>query len=171
MKNKNVIIAIFAVLTLIVSCKNESQIEVFGMKTKKKYLQLEKAKWFIGNWENVTKESVSREIWSQKNDSTLFGESFTTVEKDTVFYEQMDLVQRNDSLICIISVKGQNKEEPVSFYMTKSTENQIIFENPKHDFPNKIEYNKIGTDSIFAKIYGTENGKEMAIDFPMKRTK
>lgn len=168
MKNKNIIIVILAALTFTISCKKEEtkpEIEI------KQYPKLENAKWFLGNWENVTKESVSREIWTQKNDSTLVGESFTTVEKDTVFYEKMDLVQRNDSLICIISVRDQNKEKPVSFYMTKSTDSQIVFENPKHDFPNKIEYNKVGNDSIFAKICGTENGKETSIDFPMKRSK
>jgi len=168
MKNKNIIIVILAALTFTISCKKEEtkpEIEI------KQYPKLENAKWFLGNWENVTKESVSREIWTQKNDSTLVGESFTTVEKDTVFYEKMDLVQRNDSLICIISVRDQNKEKPVSFYMTKSTDSQIVFENPKHDFPNKIEYNKVGNDSILAKIYGVENGKEMVIDFPMNRSK
>jgi Domain of unknown function (DUF6265) len=168
MKNKNIIIWIFAVLTITLSCKQgESKPKI----EKKKYPKLEKAKWFIGNWENVTKESVSREIWQQKNDSTLFGESFTTVEKDTVFYEKIDLIQRNDSLFYIVSVRDQNKEKPVSFYMIKSTDSQIVFENPKHDFPNKIEYNKVGNDSIFAKIYGSENGKEMTIDFPMNRSK
>lgn len=171
MKNKNAIIWIFAVLTLIVSCKKESQIEVFGMKTKKKYLQIEKAKWFIGAWENVTEESVSTEIWKQQNDSTLTAESFTLEEKDTVFYEKVELIERNDSLVYIVSVRNQNKEKPVSFYMTKSTDNQIIFENTKHDFPNKIEYNKISNDSIFAKIYGTDDGKEITVDFPMKRIK
>jgi len=168
MKNKNVIIVFFAALTITFSCKQaESKAEI----ETKQYLKLEKAKWFLGNWENVSKASISREIWSQKNDSTLFGESFTTVEKDTVFYEKIDLIERNDSLFYIVSVRDQNKEKPVSFYMTKSTDNQIVFENPKHDFPNKIEYNKVGNDSIFAKIYGTQNGKQTSIDFPMNRSK
>lgn len=168
MKNKNVIIVIFAALTITLSCKKtESKPEV----ELKNYSKLKKAKWFLGNWENVTKESVSREIWSQKNDSTFFAESFTLVEKDTVFYEKIELIERNDSLLYIVSVRNQNKEKPVSFYMTKSTDNLFIFENPKHDFPNKIEYNKIGNDSLFAKIYGTDKGKQVSIDFPMKRTK
>ncbi len=171
MKNKNLLFLTTVALTLLISCKNESQIEVFGIKTKKKYLQLEKAKWLIGNWENITKESDSRELWSQKNDSTLFAESFTTVGKDTVFYEKVDLIERNDSLLYIVSVRNQNNEKPVAFYLTKSTENQLVFENPKHDFPNKIEYTKIGSDSIFARIHGTEKGETVSVDFPMKRSK
>ncbi len=168
MKNKHLIIVIFATLTCIVSCRQAASKP--ELKTKQ-YPKLEKAKWFLGNWENVTKESVSREIWTQKNDSTLFAESFTTVEKDTVFYEKVDLIERNDSLFYIVSVRDQNKEKPVSFYLTKSTDKQMVFENPKHDFPNKIEYNKVGKDSVFAKIYGTDKGKEVSVDFPMKRSK
>jgi hypothetical protein len=167
---KQFIVIVFAALFFF-SCKNESQIEVFGTKTKKKYIQLEKAKWFLGRWENATKEENSQEIWKQKNDSTLFAESFVTVGKDTVFYEKVDLTQRNDSLFYIVSVRDQNKEKPVSFYLTKSTENQLVFENPKHDFPTKIEYNKITNDSIFAKIYGNKDGKEISEGFPMKKSK
>ncbi len=168
---KKLLLSLFAVLFLVSSCKNESQIEVFGIKTKKKYPQLEQAKWLLGKWENVTQESDSREIWTQKNDSVLFAESFTTVGKDTVFYEKVELVARKDSLFYIVSVRDQNKEKPVSFYLTQSTDNQLVFENPKHDFPNKIKYTKIAKDSIFATIYGTQNGKETAVDFPMKRSK
>jgi hypothetical protein len=55
--------------------------------------------------------------------------------------------------------------------MTKSNENEITFENPKHDFPNKIVYTKITNDSLVAVIYGKKDGKEMRENFPMKKTK
>lgn len=83
----------------------------------------------------------------------------------------MDLFQKSDSLILKISVKDQNNEKPVSFYLTKSNDNQLVFENPKHDFPNKIVYNKINSDSIVATIEGIKNGKTQSEAFPMKRTK
>lgn len=46
-----------------------------------------------------------------------------------------------------------------------------MFENPKHDFPNKIIYKKITSDSIFAQIFGNENGVKKFENFPMKRVK
>lgn len=171
MKNINVFICIGFLILLTISCKKESQIEVLGMKTKKNFLQLEKAKWLLGNWENVTKESDSREIWQQTNDSTLNAESYVTVGKDTVFYEKIELVERHDSLLYIVSVRDQNKEKPVTFYQTQSTEKQVVFENPKHDFPNKIEYKQINKDSIVGIIYGSDKGKPISQEFPMKRSK
>jgi hypothetical protein len=105
------------------SCKKESQKEVLEIKLKKEFNQLKKANWFIGNWENFSKEATFKEIWKTKNDSSFVGESFVIVEKDTVFYEKIDLFQSNDSLFYKVSVKDQNKEKPVSFYLTKSNEN------------------------------------------------
>jgi hypothetical protein len=150
------------------SCKKEqNSVDT----TPKKYAQLEKANWFLGNWENVTEEMTFKEIWKQENDSAFVGESFVTVKKDTVFYEKVYLKERNDSLFYIVSVKEQNKEQPVSFYLTTATDNQVVFENPKHDFPNKIAYNKFGNDSILATIYGIKKGKEVSENFPMKKSK
>lgn len=168
---KNTILISLLLIVSMTSCKKESQIEVFGIKTKKEFNQLKKASWFIGNWENISKEATFKEFWNKKNDSTYFAESIVIVEKDTVFYEQMDLFQKSDSLIMKISVKNQNKEKPVSFYLTKANENELTFENPKHDFPTKIVYSKITNDSIVGAIYGKKEGKEMSEIFPMKRTK
>ncbi|PJE44501.1 MAG: hypothetical protein CUR32_02660 [Flavobacterium sp.] len=167
MHNKNIVIWIFVALFTIVSCKKEIQVEELIIKTKKEYSQLEKAKWFLGHWENVSNEFIAKEIWMQETDSSYKAESFITAAKDTVFYEKVDLIERNDSLFYVVSVRDQNKEKPVSFYLTKSTNNQMVFENPKHDFPNKIIYNKINSDSIVASIHGS-NKTEI---FPMKRKK
>lgn len=167
MSSKNIALCFFAALLFTVSCKKESQAEIVGDKTQKTYPKLDKAKWFLGYWENVTKELVSKEIWTTKNDSTLFAESFVIMEKDTVFYEKVDLTERNDSLLYIVSVRDQNKEKPVSFYLTKATDNLVVFENPKHDFPNKIVYQKMTSDSIVATIYGAKKSEV----FPMKRKK
>lgn len=167
---KALLITLLSII-LMTSCKKESQIEVLGIKTKKEFNILKKANWFIGSWQNSSKEATFKEIWKTKNDSSFVGESFVIVEKDTVFYEKVDLFELNDSLFYKVSIKDQNKEKPVSFYLTKSNENELTFENPKHDFPTKIVYTKITKDSLVATIYGKKGGKEMSETFPMKKTK
>lgn len=162
---KSFLLFLFSVI-LFISCKKQDEKE----NSIKEYKQLKKASWFLGNWENNSKEALFKENWSQINDSSYFAESIVVVEKDTVFYEKMDLYQVQDSLIMKISVKEQNKEKPVSFYMTKSNEKELVFENSKHDFPTKIIYTKITNDSLVAAIYGKKGGKEMSELFPMKKT-
>ena len=166
MKSTQSLLLFLLSVTIFVSCKKQDKKE----NSIKEYNQLKKASWFLGNWENNSKEALFKENWSQKNDSSYFAESFVIVEKDTVFYEKVDLVETNDSLVYIVSVKDQNKEKPVSFYMTKSSEKELVFENPKHDFPTKIVYTKITNDSLVAAIYGKKDGKEMSELFPMKKT-
>lgn len=167
---KALLFSLVSIITLS-SCKKESQKEVLEIKPKKEFNQLKKANWFIGNWENISKEATFKEIWNTKNDSSFIGESFVIVEKDTVFYEKIDLFQSNDSLFYKVSVKDQNKEKPISFYLTKSDDKEVTFENPKHDFPTKIVYTKISNDSMVGAIYGKKNGKEISETFPMKKTK
>lgn len=167
----NTFLSIIFIAIFVIGCKNEKQIEVFGVKSKMEYLQLEKAKWFMHSWENLSKESNFREIWIKKNDSTYSAKSFVTVGKDTVFSEEVEVIERNDSLFYNVAVKEQNNNKPVSFYMTKADDNEVVFENPKHDFPTKIKYTKITNDSIVATISGIQNGKENSESFPMKKSK
>lgn len=150
------------------SCKKEQNTTIPDEKPKQK---TEVVSWFLGDWENNSEQGDFREIWKQENDSLLKGESVVTIKGDTVFQENVDLVAKNDSLFYVVSVKGENSEKPVSFYMTESSEKKVVFENPKHDFPNKITYEKITNDSLVASISGKQNGKDASESFPMKRRK
>jgi hypothetical protein len=157
---------VFSILTLALvftACKNETK------EISKTYTQLEKVNWLLGEWGNTTKESDFTENWIKKSDSTFVGVSYVLVAKDTVFYETVVLEQKKDSLFYTVSVKDQNKEKPVSFYLTISSKNELVFENPKHDFPNKITYTQVTRDSLVAEISGIQNGKEAKEAFSMKR--
>ncbi|WP_395043113.1 DUF6265 family protein [Flavobacterium sp.] len=134
------------------------------------YSKLEKAKYLIGNWENLTPDANFKEIWKKENDSTFTASSFITVKKDTVFYENIILEQKHDSLVYIVSIKGENKDKAVSFYLTSDTHDELVFENPKHDYPTKIVYKKVSNDSLVATIYGMKDGKADEEAYPMKRT-
>ena len=59
------------------------------------------------------------------------------------------------------TVEDQNKQQPIAFKMTKAEGNMFVFENPQHDFPKRIVYKLITTDSLHAFIDdGTEAGKK-----------
>ncbi|WP_233494430.1 DUF6265 family protein [Mesonia sp. K7] len=81
----------------------------------------------------------------------------------------MKLLQEDDQLFYIPTVKNQNDEKPVKFVMKTITDLSVKFENPKHDFPQVIQYKRIKTDSMVAEILGIKNGLERNISFPMKR--
>ena len=52
--------------------------------------------------------------------------------------------------------------------MTRSA-NELIFENPQHDFPQRVIYRLQTDGSLLGRIEGVSKGKEKAVDFPMTR--
>lgn len=161
-------LAFLLVLLVFSSCKKETE-NAIPTSAKKQFKHIKKANWLVGDWDNLVNDAHFTEIWKQKNDSTLMGESYVTINKDTVFSETVDLIERNDSLFYVVSVKGENNEQPISFYMTKSANNEIVFENPEHDFPTKIVYKKITNDLMMATVSGMKDGKQIDDEYPFKR--
>lgn len=46
-----------------------------------------------------------------------------------------------------------------------------VFENPNHDFPQRIIYRLVTVDSLVARIEGRIDGKERSSDFPYRRAR
>jgi len=147
-------------LVLLVSCQKKSD---------KKFEKLEKMNWLIGNWENKMPEGLLTETWKKDNDSTFSGNSYFINSKDTVHFESIKLYQKADSLIYSATVVGQNNNEPVQFNQTSATETEFTFENPKHDYPQKIVYKKVNDNSLVATISGMQQGKMSSESYPMKK--
>jgi hypothetical protein len=152
---------IIAISLLLISCQN---------KAEREFEKLEKMNWLIGQWENKTPEGYLTETWTKDNDSTFSGKSYFIVkEKDTVHFESIVLMQVNDDLIYQPIVKGQNEDQPVDFKLTSETENSFSFENPKHDYPQKITYKKNNDKSLTATISGVQQGKQSSESYPMTK--
>lgn len=130
---------------------------------------IEKAEWLIGTWENKTPRGSIYETWSKTSDNEYSGKSYIVKEKDTIVFENIRLVQEQDGLFYIPTVKSQNDALPIRFAVKLISKTQLVFENLQHDFPQIISYTKIATDSLVAEISGTKNGKERKQTFPMKR--
>ncbi len=172
MKRSITLVTSAVVLLLAVSCKEQAKSEAEPKQPApaKTYSNLEKANWFLGEWGNKSAEGELTERWKKQNDSVFHGESYFVVgSKDTVFAEHVQMEEANGKLAYTVTVPGQNNEKPVRFEMTSGDDRQIIFENPKHDYPNKIVYNKVGSDSLVAEIFGIQKGKPASEKFRMKR--
>lgn len=145
----------------LVSCQNKSE---------KKNDKLEKMNWLIGKWENKLPEGLLTETWKKDNDSTFSGTTYFIInKKDTVHSETIILTQLKEELIYRPTVKGQNNDEPVDFILTSDSENNFVFENPKHDYPKRIAYQKVDINRLVATISGKQQGKESLDSYPMKR--
>lgn len=127
------------------------------------------ASWLIGTWQSRSENALATETWKKLNDSVYAGTSYVVVEKDTVSSESISLLQSGGEILYIPTVKNQNNGLPVSFTLTSASEEQLVFENPAHDFPQKISYARTSKDALVAEISGMLNGKQSAQQFPMDR--
>lgn len=127
--------------------------------------------WLLGNWENNSDDGNLSESWKKVNDSLYDGESYFIKGKDTLHFEKIQMKQKGEDLFYIATVKGQNNDKPVTFIHNDTIEKQLVFENPKHDFPQKIMYSQITKDSIVIEISGVQQGKPSTERFSMKRSK
>lgn len=137
--------------------------------TKKK--NIIKAEWLIGNWGNESAEGNLVENWVKVNDSVFHGESYFIVANDTVFAETIVLDDVLGKMVYTVTVPNQNDEKPVRFDMTSITDKEMVFENPSHDFPDKIVYTHPTPDSLVAVIYGKKDGKPASETFKMTKKK
>lgn len=129
------------------------------------------AKWLIGSWKNKSAKTLDIETWKKLNDSTFLGRSYSLAGTDTISSEHIRIEQHDGKLYYIPTVKNQNNGKAVTFALTSSDNKHLVFENPEHDFPQKITYTQITKDSLVAEISGVWKGKQKAIQFPMKRVK
>ena len=166
--SKLFIVLLFAVFFCACS---RPQSDTASTEAIKSYGEIEKLAWLAGKWERTSSVDFSSEKWEKKNDSVFYGVGITLEGKDTVAFETMTIEEKNRKLYYIPVVKDQNGGKPVKFALTSSTENEWIFENPKHDFPTKIVYKKINNDSLYAEISSAREGKDVKVPFPFSRKK
>lgn len=129
------------------------------------------ADWLIGKWENNSAIGNLSETWKKVNDSIYEGESYFIKGKDTLHFEKIQMKQKGENLFYIATIKGQNKDKAVTFKHNDTIKKQLVFENPKHDFPQKISYSQITKDSIIIQISGIQQGKASSERYSMKKSK
>lgn len=83
-----------------------------------------------------------------------------------VEYELVTLREQGDRLAYEAHPSGQSAAVFLSRIVTDST---VVFENPGHDFPQRIGYQRDRADSLVAWIEGTDQGQIRRIEFPYRR--
>ncbi len=127
--------------------------------------------WIAGCWEinKPEKKTLVSEQWMLPAGDAMIGMSRTVRDGKLGGFEFLRIVQTSDG-IDYISKPEENKEE-TAFRLTNFSSRRAIFENPTHDFPQRIIYKLITTNRLNARIEGVINGNARGIDFPFVRTK
>jgi hypothetical protein len=124
--------------------------------------------WMTGCWAGEEGPIRVEEHWTPPAAGQMMGVARTIKGGKVVSHEFLLIDSDNQGIYYLPRLS--NGATPVKFHLTTQTPTEVIFENQAHDFPQRIIYRK--TDGgLFARIDGKQNGKERAVDFPMKACK
>lgn len=125
--------------------------------------------WLAGCWEGLDTSKIYREQWMKPVGKVMIGMSHTSVADTTREYEYLQIRQQADGDIFYVAIPSGQIE--TLFKLTKFDGKEAVFENPEHDFPQRIIYHRENDSTLVARIEGTIKGKQRSVDFPLKRVK
>ena len=133
-------------------------------------LSITSLNWLGGCWEaNIAERNmVITEQWMKPAGGMMMGAGRTVRGGKVVDYEFLRIIEEADGVY--YAAKPQANKDETRFKLVKATTSQIVFENPTHDFPQRILYTLVG-EKLTARIEGTKDGKTRGIDFPYTRVK
>jgi hypothetical protein len=123
------------------------------------------AGFLAGCWRSERGGRTVDEQWMAPSGTSMLGMSRTVAGGQTVEYEFLQIRQQADGVFYVARPSGQPE---ASFKLVKTGSGELVFENPAHDFPQRIIYRRTG-DSLAARVEGKMGGKDRGIDFPYTR--
>ena len=127
----------------------------FGQSGAKK-LSVEDLKWLGGCWESNRNNRIVEEVWMKPAAGMMLGLGRTTVNGKTAEFEFMRIHEESGEIVFTSKPSGQTE---TSFKLISANAEDLVFENPQHDFPQRVIYRKQADGSLLARIEGEMKGK------------
>jgi hypothetical protein len=123
--------------------------------------------WLKGCWERRSaRGAVIQEQWMAPRGGVMMGMSRTVLQNALREYEFLMIREVDGKL----RYEAQPSGQPAATFPQKIlTDTLVEFEDPAHDFPQRIGYRKVGSDSVIAWIDGTTAQGPRKIEFPYAR--
>jgi hypothetical protein len=125
---------------------------------------LDAVTWLIGSWQAESGATTITETWVVASPITLEGRGVTRAKADGTVRDAEDLrlVAMGDGVFYVAKVA--HNERPVAFRLTACSEGTLVFENPAHDFPRRLEYRRV--DATRLAVHVSDGGSRgFRLDF------
>jgi len=151
-------------LTLLLSLAAHAQ------EQKPATAAIEKLAWLAGSWRMERAGRVVEEQWMAPAAGVMLGMSRTVAKGRVVEHEFIQIrVGPGGDLFFIAQPSGQKE---ATFQHTALADNEVVFENPNHDFPQKITYTRKADGSLLATVEGLRaDGTVRRVEFAYQRVK
>ncbi|MDH3290647.1 MAG: DUF6265 family protein [Gemmatimonadota bacterium] len=111
--------------------------------------RLDRIGWLAGCWETQGGNTVVEEQWMRPRGGSMLGMSRTIRAGRTVGWELVRIEVRVDRLVYVAEPSGQAMAE---FAEVALTDSLVSFENPYHDFPQRITYRRQSDGALAARV-------------------
>jgi hypothetical protein len=112
--------------------------------------------WLAGSWVGETGGILMEEHWTAPDGNSMVGMHRDVGKGGTMLFEFLRIEQRGDQMTYWSMPNGRSPA--TAFPLKELSGTRVVFENPAHDFPQRIIYWKDGSD-LRARIEGTMKGK------------
>lgn len=116
-----------------------------------------------GTWKMENKEIY--EHWDKLNNNSLKGFSYKIKDGKMSVSEYLEISVKENEVVYSATVLNQNEGKSIKFKLTNSEVN-FTFENPEHDFPKKIVYQKLSDTEIFVQV---SDGEQKGFSYKMEK--
>ncbi len=117
--------------------------------------------WLSGAWVGSGKVTTE-ERWGPALGGSLLATSRTIKKGKMVGFEYLRIVERENSLVYIAQPGGRT---PTEFTLVSLEGKRAVFENPRHDFPQRITYELSADGNLSASIGFINGGKPRSFEF------
>lgn len=109
-------------------------------------------KQWEGVWQRQDKSTHQYEIWESPGKRQITGRAVKIVSLDTTLLENLKIIQKGKKIYYLAEVIDQNKGKAIPFLLSDQKDGFFRFENPKHDYPQIIEYRFSGNSALIVRI-------------------
>lgn len=138
-----------------------------GVATETPTASIAQGAWLAGCWRMDDGRREMDEQWMAPSGGVMIGMNRALRDGEFRGYELLILRPRGEHLIYEAHPSGQ---KPAEFASTHLSDTLLVFENPSHDFPQKLVYDRISEDSILVGVFAAVADVESAFDVPLART-
>jgi hypothetical protein len=112
--------------------------------------------WLAGSWSGESGGILMEEHWTAPKGNSMVGMHRDVGKGRTMLFEFLRIEQKGDQIVYLSMPNGRSPA--TAFPLKELSGTRVVFENPAHDFPQRIIYWKDGND-LRARIEGTMDGK------------
>jgi hypothetical protein len=129
--------------------------------------QLSDLGFMAGCWRGLTRSGTTiEEFYTTPSSNLIVGATRYVRDGRTVDFEFTRIDQTDSGAVITPHPKGMRS---VSFAPKTIARNRAVWENPTHDFPQRILYTRVADDTLVARIEGRTPSGERALEWRMVR--